>query len=271
MNIRIEVNGEWWQALPPRHIAIPMQFDGPQPGSYGVAPATATAYEQGGWIGDVRRGGSCNFETYTLTPHCNGTHTECGGHISAERLSVHHCLNDLLVPAVLCSIQPHAALHSGESYDPAFGPEDHIISRAALEKALAGLPAQWLQALVVRTLPNPPEKQFWQYPEVTPAFFSSEAMRYIRQLGVRHLLVDLPSVDRLFDEGKLSNHHIFWDMPPGGAAPPEGPARAYSITEFIYVPDDLPDGRYLLALSFAPFASDAAPSRPQLFPLERVM
>ena len=29
--------------------------------------------------------------------------------------------------------------------------------------------------------------------------------------GLNILLVDTPSVDRLFDEGKLSSHNIFWD------------------------------------------------------------
>jgi len=41
-----------------------------------------------------------------------------------------------------------------------------------------------------------------------------------------------------------------------------------TVTEMIYVPDDLPDGRYVLDLQIAPFVSDAAPSRPILFPIE---
>ena len=36
-------------------------------------------------------------------------------------------------------------------------------------------------------------------------------MEYIVSLGVKHLLVDIPSVDRLFDDGILSAHNIFWD------------------------------------------------------------
>jgi len=36
------------------------------------------------------------------------------------------------------------------------------------------------------------------------------------------------------------------------------------MTELINVPDDVPDGRYLLNLQIAPFEADAAPSRPVL-------
>ena len=35
-------------------------------------------------------------------------------------------------------------------------------------------------------------------------------MNYIVSLGVQHLLVDTPSVDRLLDDGNLSAHNIFW-------------------------------------------------------------
>ncbi|HNB56593.1 MAG TPA: cyclase family protein, partial [bacterium] len=66
----------------PLDISIPVYFDGLQPNTYGVPVASARAYEDGKFVGDVRRGGSCNFEEYRIVPHCNGTHTECVGHIS---------------------------------------------------------------------------------------------------------------------------------------------------------------------------------------------
>ena len=47
--------------------------------------------------------------------------------------------------------------------------------------------------------------------KVKPAFFSIDAMQYIKDIGVKHLLVDTPSVDRLFDDGILSAHNIFWE------------------------------------------------------------
>ena len=44
-----------------------------------------------------------------------------------------------------------------------------------------------------------------------PAFFSIDAMEFLVNIGVKHLLVDTPSVDRLLDEGHLSSHNIFWE------------------------------------------------------------
>ena len=42
------------------------------------------------------------------------------------------------------------------------------------------------------------------------------------------------------------------------------------MTELIYVPEEIPDGRYLLNLQIADFTSDAAPSRPVLFRLDEL-
>ena len=42
----------------------------------------------GSFVGDTRAGGSCNCEILTLAPHCNGTHTECVGHVTDDRVAV---------------------------------------------------------------------------------------------------------------------------------------------------------------------------------------
>ena len=90
----------------PLDISIPLQFNGPQPNAYGVEPARSKPCEAGDVVGDTRQGGSVNFEQYTFIPHCNGTHTECVGHITDERISVRDCLRDVIVPAVLVSVEP---------------------------------------------------------------------------------------------------------------------------------------------------------------------
>ena len=90
---------------------------------------------------------------------------------------------------------------------------------------------------------------------------------FMRELGVGHLLVDTPSVDRLFDEGKLSNHRIFWQIEPGAFEVSNASLIQNTITELIYVPEQIADGNYLLNLQIAPFATDASPSRPLLFAL----
>jgi arylformamidase len=245
-------------------ISIPLQFNGEQPNSYGVDRATSEAFDGGGFVGDVRRGGSCNFEIYRFIPHCNGTHTECVGHITEERFSVHELLKDSFIPATLISVTPIAGKDSGESYQPTFGEKDQVISQKMLENALNHRATDFFKAIVIRTLPNDVEKMSRDYTQIEPPFFTLEAMQYLRNLGVQHLLVDMPSVDRLHDEGKLSAHHIFWQKNKGESF--ENPPL-FTITEFIYVPNEVRDGRYLLNLQIAPFMSDASPSRPRLFSL----
>lgn len=271
MIARIAIDGREYAAdlAHGRSIAIPLLFDGPQPNSYDVPPARSMAYEDAAFIGDTRRGGSCNFETVTFTPHCNGTHTECVGHITAERISVESMLTPALLPATLISVTPEPALRSDESYEPRKEEGEFLITAAELRDALHGASA-FHQAVIIRTLPNDERKTARRYMEAPAPYFSIEAMRHLRARGVQHLLVDIPSLDRARDEGRMSAHRIFWDMPAGSRALPESSARARTVTEMIFVPDDIPDGRYLIDLQIAPFAADAAPSRPVLFAITSV-
>lgn len=267
-SIRIHVGGKVYEvASLGVSIAIPLDFDGPQPNTYGVAHAHAEAYAAGGWVGDTRRGGSCNFETYSFTPHCNGTHTECVGHITDERIRIHDVLQEGFIPSTLISITPVAGSQTADSYDPALNADDLVIDRAMLEAALVDRDSHFLQAIVIRTLPNSPEKMSRDYMQQAPAFFSLEAMQFLTGLGLRHLLVDMPSVDRLFDEGRLRNHHTFWGLSPGSHSLGATSVPIQTITEMVYVPGHVPDGNYLLNLQIAPFMADAAPSRPVLYPL----
>lgn len=245
-------------------ISIPLRFNGPQPGAFVIGMATAEE------LGDTRENSSVNFERYSLVPHCNGTHTECVGHITHRRISVRSCLQDVLMQAVLVSVEPVG--ETRDSYSAEFEVGDRLITRNILEAALKkvktsferdlGLPL----ALIVRTLPNPDEKLIARYghENISP-YFTNEAMRLIVENGFNHLLVDMPSIDRLFDGGHLSNHRIFWDVEPGSFEVNEATRIGSTITEMIYVPDEVEDGEYLLNLQIAPFESDAAPSRPVLW------
>jgi len=248
----------------PIDISIPLRFNGEQPNAYGVEKASAHACESGDLVGDTRRGGSCNFEQYKLIPHCNGTHTECVGHITNERISVRDCLRDVFIPAVLISVTP---VNEGDN--------DLMISKGLIEKGLREIENPKSQipnpksgsgfALVIRTLPNDDSKLTRVYLDDIPPYFTTEAMEYIVELGIRHLLVDMPSIDRIYDEGKLANHRIFWNVEPGSFELNENTRVNNTITELIYVPNKVTDGNYLLNLQIAPFDSDAAPSRPILF------
>lgn len=249
----------------PIDLAIPMIFNGDQPNTYGVPIATAEAFQGGGFVGDVREGGSCNFETYQLTPHCNGTHTEGIGHIARERVSVHPILKDSFFPATLLSVQPVSPDQTADTYRPVANPGDKMITRESLQDAIGDEQEGWLEALVIRTLPNDASKLTRHYESFPPAFFSLEAMQYIRSLGVKHLLVDIPSVDRMYDEGHLDNHHEFWSVEKDSHELPPSEATQRTITEMIYVAPEVEDGIYLLEIQVAAWMSDAAPSRPRLF------
>jgi hypothetical protein len=74
-------------------------------------------------------------------------------------------------------------------------------------------------------------------------------------------LIDLPSVDREKDDGLLVSHNAFWNT--------SGDVRFdATITEFIFVPNAVEDGPYVLNLMIAPFENDATPSKPVLYRVE---
>lgn len=250
-------------------ISIPMDFHGKQPRAFGVDRARAKSYVSGSFVGDTRLGGSCNFEQVSLVPHCNGTHTEGIGHLSHDRNPVLAALQTAWMPATLVSLNPERAGQAEERYDPQSEHDDLMISRRLLREALKNSDTEFMQALVIRTQPNGLDKIQRDYTELNPAYFSIDAMELLEEIGVRHLLVDLPSVDRSRDQGRMSAHRVFWGLGPGSHDPGLSSGWSKTITEFIYVPDQVPDGRYLLNLQIAPFVSDASPSRPLLFPLNQ--
>lgn len=267
MIFSIQINNRSYRidAEKPLDISIPLQFDGAQPNAYGVEKAVSSACEAGAIVGDTRRGGSCNFERVKFIPHCNGTHTECVGHITHERISVHDCLRDAFVPATLISVEPENACESGETYAIELSATDRLITRNAIEKSLENASEDFRQGLIVRTLPNGKDKLSKVYLDDVPPFFSTDAMRFIRELKVKHLLCDLPSIDRIYDQGKLSNHRIFWNVEAGEFTANDESLVENTITELIYVPYEIADGIYLLNLQIAPLTADASPSRPRLF------
>jgi kynurenine formamidase len=256
----------------PLDISIPLHFNGAQPNAYGVEKAVSKPCEAGEIVGDTRRGGSVNFEQCTFIPHCNGTHTECVGHITHERISVRDCLKDAFILASLISVKPEKASETNETYAVELGENDLLITKKALENS--GFMVQHSEfnempaALVIRTLPNDESKLTQTYLDKIPPFFSTQAMQLINETGIRHLLVDTPSIDRIFDAGKLSNHRMFWNVRQGAFEISEASCVNKTVTELIYVPDAVADGKYLLNLQIAPFASDASPSRPVLFAVQ---
>jgi kynurenine formamidase len=118
--------------------------------------------------------------------------------------------------------------------------------------------AKEAKGLLLRTLPNDETKKERQYTETNPPYITPEAMHMIVSLGYEHIMIDTPSVDREVDEGKLACHHIFWSYP-------ENIQKHRSITELIYIPDDVKDGLYLVHNQIVNIKMDAVPSRPILY------
>jgi arylformamidase len=252
----------------PMHIGIPLRFDGAQPNIFSADAASARTLEGGGFVGDTRRGGSCNVDVLTLTPHCNGTHTECIGHIADERIAIHTLLEESLIPATVVTVRPVPVASAVDSRLLPDGDSDRIITASALSDALHAADPDFLDALIVRTLPNDAGKCARRYDAAPAPYFSIDAMRVIADAGVRHLLVDVPSLDRASDGGRLSAHRVFWNVPDATHDIPAAAASRGTITEMIFVSDAIADGSYLLNLHIAAFMSDASPSRPILYPIE---
>lgn len=191
----------------------------------------------------VSEGASVNFNNIQFNPHAHGTHTECVGHITETIHSVNQSLKSFFFLAEVVTVAPEVR------------DEDTVISKAQLQFALGN---KKRDAIVIRTLPNTKEKLTAQYSHTNWTYFEKDAMEFLVKKGIKHLLVDLPSVDREEDGGELQGHKIFWNF--GGRL-----RKGSTITEFIFVPNTINDGEYFLNLQIAPFENDATPSKPVLY------
>jgi len=207
----------------------------------------------GEWVGKVSEGSSStNFNNILFNPHGHGTHTECLGHITREFYSINQSLKTFFFMAELITVQPERQ------------EEDLVITKSQIEQALKGKAPE---AIIIRTLPNTADKLSKKYSNTNPAYLDEAAAVFIRESGVRHLLIDQPSVDKEHDEGKLLAHKAFWDVKDIDNLNQDARLDA-TITELIYVQDDVQDGNYLLNIQIASFENDASPSKPVLYRLE---
>jgi kynurenine formamidase len=250
----------------PVDLAVPLDFEGPQPRHFHAPPASARPLQVGDFSGAVASGASCNCEVITLTPHCNGTHTECVGHLTRERVDAFRVAPVGFIPALLVSVTPEAAAAAREGSDPAPLAQDRLITRRALERGWGRAPFE-ARALIIRTLPNASGKRSHDYSAENPPYLSREAAQLLVERAILHLIVDLPSVDRTHDQGRLTAHRTFFGLPPGATALGSATRPDATITEFAYVPDTLKDGAYLLELQLPALGGDAVPSRPLLYAL----
>lgn len=230
----------------PIDISIPLRGKPENVTAWYVNPPKFTPVMENGFIGDVNLGGAVNFRNIFFNPHGHGTHTECVGHISKEPYTINQCLTQFFCYAKLVSIIPYNV--DGDS----------IITFEQIKKVWSNNEAD---AIIIRTLPNSDSKLTKQYSNTNPTFIHHEAMQYLIENGVQHLLIDTPSVDKEQDHGKLLAHHVFWEYP-------ENPRLDRTITELIFVDNTIADDNYILQFQIASFENDASPSKPVLYKIK---
>lgn len=227
----------------PLDISIPMSASKSNVNAWYLDEPKIEPVKTEDWIASVAEGASVNFNNIWFNPHAHGTHTECVGHITKKVYSVNKNLKQFFFLAEVVTVAPEKM------------GDDFVISKKQLQFALSN---KKRDAIVIRTIPNTKDKLAMQYSNSNPTYMLEEAAAYLKEKNIKHLLIDLPSVDKEKDDGKLLAHNAFWNT--------KGKLRLdATITEFVFVPNTVEDGVYFLNLQIAPFENDATPSKPVLF------
>lgn len=227
----------------PLDISIPIKGNSSNVNAWYIGPATIKPEVFDGETISVEKGAAVNFNTITFNPHSHGTHTETVGHITKEKYSVNKYLKQFFFLAEVVTVAPEKL------------GDDYVISAKQLQFALGN---KKRDALVVRTIPNTKDKKSRQYSNTNWTYFQEDAIKLLVRKGIKHLLIDLPSIDREEDGGELKGHNTFWNT--------KGKIRKdATITELVYVANKIEDGVYMLNLQIAPFENDATPSKPILY------
>jgi len=232
----------------PIDLSLPLHGGEGQVRAWGVDPVTMEPVLRGAITYDTAEGAPVNFRTVRFNPHGHGTHTESVGHITADGAPIGGLLKRYFFTAQVVSLLP-------EERRAPDGKTDSLITLEQLRNVVDERPPE---ALVLRTLPHDDDKVSRDWSGANPCYLQSTACAWLRSIGVKHLLLDLPSADREEDGGTLAAHHAFWDFP-------NTVDNERTITELLHVPARVRDGSYLLELQVAHFVNDAAPSRPVLY------
>ena len=267
----------------PIDISIPLTNNDENPIAWYLDKPIIEPVKNGDWIGKVASGSSStNFNNIFFNPHGHGTHTECLGHITRDFYGINDCLKQFFFLAELISIAPEVVgedlVITKENISTAldetkeknqtlseFTKQNISTARDKTKnyKSLA-LGETKLEALIIRTLPNRTDKLSKKYSNTNPPYLSEQAAIFIRETGIKHLLIDLPSVDKEYDEGKLLAHKAFWNVKNVDDLNPDARMDC-TITEMVFVDDKILDGNYLMNLQIVNFVNDASPSKPVLY------
>ncbi len=250
MIIQLTFNHKPYQAdlLQPLDLSLPLKEGSENPECYWAEPAQFDTIQTDNFTGSVKAGGSVNYQKLTLTPHGNGTHTECYGHISDDGATLNQCLKTFHFIAEVITVSPQAF-------------QDDLVVTA--DEVAHKIQYTSTEALVIRTLPNSESKKTFNYSGTNPPYLHPDVAHLLVSRGIQHVLIDLPSVDREQDGGKLLSHKAFWQFPTAIR-------KQSTITELIFVDPRIPDGLYLLNLQITSLEMDASPSKPVLYKLKEV-
>ena len=245
LSIALEHDQYRWTATgAPVDLSIPVNPHSGLPRAWYKGPATVEPVRSDNWVGSVAEGGAVNFRDITFNPHAHGTHTETREHIHDAFQPVDARARAAALPFLLPAYLIHAM--------PEHRGEDWVVPCAALDKVDGAL-AQLKPLALVLKCTNSDVLRDWS--DTNPPYLEEGFAERLCQLGIDHLLIDLPSVDKEIDGGALRTHNAFF----GSAASPRPNA---TISELLCVPEGLQEGPGLLAMQVAPFVNDAAPSRP---------
>jgi arylformamidase len=246
-------------------LALELDFNGAQPQHFGAPPASSTPFRIGSFEGDVAQGASCNCRSITLIPHCNGTHTEGVGHLTTGFRPLHQFVPIEPMPALLLTLELVSAADTSEDSLPLPQAGDRLVTRAALLRHWPATLPVAPRALLLRTARSPAGQA--SCTQANPAYLTRQAAGELVQRGIEHLVVDLPSVDRSSDQGKLTAHRIFFGLPASATDARLATRAQCTITELAQFPARIADGPCALQLQLAAFTGDAVPSRPIHLPL----
>lgn len=222
--------------------------------AFSLPPLSAEAHEVPGWfVGDVRRGGSCNVEVLRCTAH-GLTHLETAAHL-LDPAGAPPTVADL-PPERLSGLMLLADLSDLGGLSGTLVPPDRVseaLARCDLPVAMLGLKT--------RASALPPATDFTGTDFLA---LSPEAAAAVREAGIRTLVVDLPSLDPERDGGQLLAHREYFGLQRAGCQGKDPETRA--VVELAWF-GGLPAGYYYAVITPARFAVPAVPTGLFLYPI----
>ena len=257
MKINIEHNNKLYQIDPKDgiSISIPMNFnDSNNPKFYDESNPKKEFYTYNDIEYNMNRNAGCDVPLVKFNVHCSGTHTETAAHVFNDSHSIGDLIDLNFIPAILISVHPESS--TNDEYHSPINDDDKIISKRILEQSLDS-ETEFIDCIIIRTLPNSEDKKNKNYNNFSYPFLSNDAVYFLKKKGVKHIIIDTPSIDKSDDDGQLKNHKIFFLDNKS--------INKNTVTELAYIPDTCIDGRYFVCIGFPNFQLDAAPSNPVIY------